>query len=324
MPLVMATRSFSPAGIYNLATQITIPADRHLVGQKGAILKAGTGKYCFQTDPNNSSAIYIGGFEVKGRLLRIDNHYGGWSSDIEVAGNTFDPINLYAHGTEYETIFVANGAKNLWVHDNVIAGVSGDGFVLGYGYQNVEISGNTFSDGNEGIHYLGNYGQSDKLIVAGNRFTNMHRMDVELQGDGGDVLVQDNIISGADVRPDFSQNVDTFGLSVSTDGATNITVRRNQIISYDREDGTGMRIGIELAGTKLRCYENDIEGTNAAITLNSSVDGEVFDNRIIGSLQGVQDVYGRTPGAVFRDNSSDVTLDWTPMTVAEISDIDPR
>ena len=64
-----------------------------------------------------------------------------------------------------------------------------------------------------------------------------------LRGPSGQV---DQLIIGANITPNFKDNIDTFGLSVATDGATKVDVHRNWIKSYERADGTGMRIAIEI------------------------------------------------------------------------------
>ncbi len=302
-----------PTGTYKIGSQITIPGNRTLVGN-GSILIAPAKAYCFQNDRNgNPNNLSISGFEVKGRFLRIEA-WAGWSSNIEIFNNTFDPFNFYTDkGTEHESIFITNGGKNINIHNNTANGTVGDGWIVGYGAQNVSITDNLIENLSEGIHYLGQYGVTNGLTISRNLFENNHAMNVEVQGSGSGLVVEGNIIQGANITSNFKDNMSSFGFSLSGEGFVGTTVDHNKIVSYDRADGTGLREAFEIAGISPNVYENDIEGTNQAGVLNTSKNGWVHDNRVVGAFKPFTAYAGRSPGAVL-SNNGDIQLDWDPAT----------
>ncbi len=299
-----------PAGTYRLSRTMTIPGNRTVQGN-GAVLVSPARSYAFQNDrTGNPNNVKVSGFEVQGRFMRIEA-WAGWSSNIEIANNRFDPANFYTDGsTEHESIFISNGARNVNIHNNTADGTWGDGWILAFGFQNVSITDNIIKNMNEGIHYLGQYAPSNGLTIARNIFQNNHRMNIEVQGAGANVLVEQNLLQGANVSSNFNQNMETFGFSLAGDGMSNTIVRRNKIVSYDRADGTGLRQAIELAGFNCAAYQNDIEGTNASVVLNTSTNGQVYDNRIVGARALPTAYGGRSPGASLRNNGANVSLDW--------------
>ncbi len=301
-------------GVVATIPQYTLKSHRTYVGS-GAKLTAFAGKYVFQTDRADSGSFVLSGVDFTGPAIRCEAA-AGWSHDIEVSNCNFHG-NLYNGFPEHNGIFFSNGAKNCNIHNNFSDAVC-DGMVIGYGYDGLLITDNDFANGGEGIHYFGHFGHSKQLTVSRNRFKNMRRMPIEIQGDGDYVVCEDNIVDGANILPDFNQNMDTFGISLACDGAQKVDCHRNKITSYERADGTGMRIAIELASDPnangaIDCSDNYIDGTNSAIAVQTSLGAHVYNNHIQGSLYGTPNggvQLDQEKNAVVTNNGASVALDW--------------
>lgn len=248
--------------------QVTLKTGRTYDGG-GANVAANGGQYCFQVDPTAPDDITIRNFNFSGRAIRIASN-SGWTNNLTITANTFTGT---ATGPEPQAIGFW-GLKNSSITNNVSSFRSPNGWVNGFGFDNLMITGNDLHDFLEGIHILGNYSFPSMLItLSGNRFQRSGQMCIELQGALDHVVCEDNVVLDSIIVPNFAANETTFGISLACDGAMAVECRRNYFDCEERADGTGLREAIELAAAPTArlviCEQNWAKTTNVGITSHS-------------------------------------------------------
>lgn len=274
--------------------------------------------HAFMPQRHGGGGFTIEGVTIIGRAVKIERE-GGWTDNVTIRNCHIR--DLIGGSPDHHSIFITNGAENLLIERNVFENIYGENGILGYGFRNVRIVENRFDRVAEGIHYLSHVGPSDGLYIQRNGFTRIRRMAVEIQGQGDtqNVVVEDNYYADPDMKDADMDSI--FALSVVPETARGVVIRRNYIESYERPDGIGCRIGIEVAGNRdgpgpgPLVEENWIRGTNHSIALTTSRDAIVRNNRVEDALMPPSVTVRRwVHNETIENNGPNVKLSWVPET----------
>lgn len=321
---------FTPGGNYGSLPQITLRGHRAYYGDVNnpPTFTARSGYYCFGSDPADSNNVTFSGFKTNGSCLRIEGGSGqsdSWAiSYVNLSGTPTAENNGLCWTNPLTNSVLSNITGTFYSANGIIHGVS---------WHNVEIKNSTFGRNrgelSEGIHCVGDAGASTGLWIHDCTFLWPHRLACEVQGTGvctpidrlkgiADVVIEKNRVLHATLTNQFKDNMDCFGISAPFQGGSEI-VRWNVVDAPERDDGTGMRIGLELAGTltlksSVLCYENYVNGLNNAVAIAWSNGASVYNNKLTNNISGVQNEGGPHSGEneVIGKNDATVLLPFDP------------
>lgn len=313
-PASVATISFA-MGTYNGLNQIILRGG-HYYDLGNAVFTPAAGKYCFILDPANANNVTVarGNFNMRAIRGEATNQR---PTGIIVTGCGFTG-QLYDNvGTEHASIWEL-GWTNSTINANKFTSW-GDGGVVGYGGNNLQIVDNFAQDGSEGFHIIGSgYGTVGPITVSRNHFTNMARISVELQANWTHVTVEDNYAGEPNWKTTDPMSVMAY--SIATAGSQKSDVHRNYAYSHGSTSSagriTGIRIGIELGADPkvpgaIDCSENYLDlvqpqSDPVAISISTSTGAKVHDNHVSGGPVLVS--FGTA--AVITNNGPNVAVDW--------------
>ena len=337
-----------PAGTYNIHSPLILRSGVTYQAQGSAVLKGNGYFWLLQTSwaPSN---VTISGFTFDSGGLLIE----GVANNLKVLGNTFQNLtgdNSSGNWPLGSSIFSGSGVRNSQISQNtfknlLIGGTTRpDGTIdsidnssnqgmMFYGLDNTSIDHNSFDHVGEGLHlcFTNNY-PSNNVYIGYNKFTNIHRMGMEIQGamgcgskgpamsgpDTNNMVIEYNSITSWDDPYWWS-----YGISLANPapyGGNNAIVRNNYIVgappSYWPSGYNGY--GIEAASANLQVYGNTIEGYwGQAITVDGSPNAQIHDNFTCGLAAGspmnIGQETGPSPNARYYSNT--IIPDYCPANV---------
>jgi hypothetical protein len=289
-------------------------------------LTASTGYYVFGADTANPDGITVIGMWTTGSAIRIEKQ-GGWTQNLLLSDWLLDGTpTAEANGIRW-----TNGLRNSVIRRITGTFYSANGVICGVAWDGLEVSectlGSVKGQLSEGIHLVGDYGQSTGLHLHDNTILWAHRLAIEIQGTGkcvpideakgiADVVVERNRVLHATLTPNFHENDDCFGISMPFQGGTSIC-RWNNVDQPEQDDHCGSRIGLELASCLtlpmgVSCYGNRVNGLNNAISISWSNGAYVRDNLITNCHSGASISSAPHAGTNARigQNDASVKLPW--------------
>jgi Pectate lyase superfamily protein/Ricin-type beta-trefoil lectin domain-like len=306
-----------PAGTYKLSNTVTLLSNVIYLGQSDAKLQ-GNGRFrILQTAWDGQNETISGlTFDDGGLLIR------GTVTGLTLTGNTFQNLTADTYGAGDwplgASIFAGTGGlrsskisgntfKNLLVNGTPEPYGKIDypqnGAMNFYGLDSTSIDHNTFDYiGGDGIYWcMENTYPSSNVYIGYNKFTNVHRMGMEIQGARG--------CGGKDTLPgfatsntvieynSFTQPLDaywwTYPISLSApapDGDTGAIVRYNYLVSavpptYGMNGPTGY--GMEASAAGEQVYGNTLAGPwQLGIVYDGAPNSKIHDNFLCGLAQG--------------------------------------
>ncbi|HMB96279.1 MAG TPA: glycosyl hydrolase family 28-related protein [Tepidisphaeraceae bacterium] len=273
-----------PAGTYNFSDQVFLKGNRTYQGAgDSTVLQGDPARDIFHIQ---ESGVTIQNFKFIGQPIIID---GGTISNVVINNNT---LQVTATGPNDNGITFTTLLTNSSITNNTFSPINGFAGIYGYFWNNVTIANNEFINGEQGMHFdnLDNNGQN--LLIEQNYFSGLHRMGVEYQGGGHNLVLQDNYYENPNLSSNQADNGDTSAFSIVADQSTGTIARRNTIIAPQRPDGIGVRIDFETGGDGSQLYDNyviggsyfdantDGNGTTSITTTNNHVENVLYQTLI--------------------------------------------
>ncbi|HVT89606.1 MAG TPA: glycosyl hydrolase family 28-related protein [Tepidisphaeraceae bacterium] len=286
------------------STQLRWDGD-HVVADTPTILKATQEVFVFSF---HGAGLQLRNLSFQGRALYADRPNDEMVKAV-VVDNCW--IDLQLKTDDHSNAFELNtGLQDSQITNCVFDPIKADNAIYGYNWSNFTIAFNQFKNGNEGIHLIAHRKDAKDLLIEQNYFSGLHRMGVEIQGNGHNTVVQDNYYENPVMTSRFDDNNDTFAYSIISDASVGTRVRRNTSFAPQRPDGKGVRIIFELGGTDVICEDNYSRMGNHVAILNTSKFGKIINNRFSGYLEGPSAYPGRAIDAKIDNNTPYVPLTW--------------
>lgn len=336
---------FFPAGTYKIHAPVILQSGVTYQGQ-GSVVLQGTGYTWLMQTTWSASNITISGFTFDNGGILVQ----GIGNNIKIVGNTFQNLTSNNHSGNWPlgtAIFSGSGVRNSQISNNTFKNLLVGGTtrpdgtmnsidssinqgMMFYGIDNTSIDHNTFDRVGEGMHicFTNSY-PSNNVYIGHNKFTNIHRMGMEIQGaigcgsrkpaingpDTTNMVIEYNSITNWADSYWWS-----YGISLANPapyGGNNAIVRYNYIVgdppSYWPKGYNGY--GIEAGSANLQVYGNTVKGYwGKAITVDGSPNGQIHDNFTCALTAGVKMGIGQetAPSANAQYYNNTITPDYCP------------
>lgn len=275
-------------GTFDFSDDFDLPAGRNLKGQNGATIKGKGGEgYLVKVIGDNHS---ITNLTIEGGGLFL-NKSGGRNTNVTIDYNVF---RINTSGQQRSGITFNSGLNNGKITNNYFTGSNASFAIYGYNYKNLVIANNEIVGTPGGMH-IDAFGNCGDLLVEQNYISGTRGMGMEFQTTGAAIpgsvklVFQDNWFEKPNLSSNRDANWNSFALSLPLDRADNVIIRRNTIIAPERPDGKGIRIGFEVGGDGTIVEDNYVDGTNHVVAANDGVGSSsvtVRNNKFKNYLQG--------------------------------------
>ncbi|HVT89459.1 MAG TPA: NPCBM/NEW2 domain-containing protein [Tepidisphaeraceae bacterium] len=295
---------YFPSGTYNFSDEIFLKGSRTYAGadpNNTIIQSMNLGKHTFHVQQDNTT---IKNFTIQGKPIMIDTGSGAMVAGLTINNNI---IRNTGTGNMNNVITFTTGLRNSSITNNKFDGVGPMG-IYGYYWDGLTIANNDFLNGGQGIHVDDHANTSKNLTIEQNLFSGLHRMGVEYQGGGTNLVLQDNWYEKPSMTSNFNDNNATFAFSIVADRSKGTIARRNVIWAPERPDGVGVRIGFETGGDGTLVENNYVYGINQVL---ANTDGAGTTSVLAQNnyyFQVLQGLVGR--GLTSINNGPQVNLQW--------------
>ncbi|HSR05613.1 MAG TPA: glycosyl hydrolase family 28-related protein, partial [Bryobacteraceae bacterium] len=243
-----------PAGTYRISSRITMPSNRTLQGQSGAIIKGSIGGALFQGTYNNARNITIDGLTFDGGGILFNGSSTAYPADsIKITHNRFQNI-IVAGNYNADAIHAWTGTTNSQISFNTFTNIYDANHVAGWSEvcgaiwlfdpASTVITDNIFDKTCQAVHVTARQNNHD-LSILRNTITGTARYNIEIQGPYSinNVLVNNNYI--AQLQPGINGQA---GISVAVVG-TGHQILNNTLLGPNEGHPTNQSDAIESMGS---------------------------------------------------------------------------
>lgn len=185
------------------------------------------------------------------------------SSNGRNRGLLFD--NVEFRNSNKEAIHFTSGLNDTKITNCLFTGAKSLA-IYGYNYLNLLIANNEFIDNDGGMH-IDAFGGSGNLLVEQNLISGCNGMGMEFQGSAADLVFQDNYYE----KPQVTDNSNKMAYSLILDKSSKIRIRRNVCICPIKTGNTYVRIIFEVGGDDCLVEDNYSDGGNHIVAMNDGV-----------------------------------------------------
>ncbi|MEQ1887034.1 MAG: Ig-like domain-containing protein [Bryobacteraceae bacterium] len=307
-----------PGGTYRITSTISVPSNRILQGQSGAMLKIATGQFALSFPYDSASNITIDGLTMDGGGVNVNGNSVP-AYNVQIKNSTFQNIvTSTGDWTTHNAIFIPGGLTQSSITANRFLNILEGGLtdyvdrmangIMGWRLNAVTISDNTFDTVNQGISLkfdrVGTYGG---VAILRNVGTRVHRMGVETQGS----YTQGMLVEGNQFSNFLNPFWNSFGMSIVVDGGAG-TIIRNNMVDASPAAGSGSRYGygLEVSGTNTTVSGNTVKnGFSTGIAIGWAQGMVITGNYLCGSTQATVIAFeaASQPDAQIANNTKSAT-----------------